>query len=286
MFYTHIPSSSCVFVCWSKHKNSSFFLSIYLCGFPALTVRLCIRLHVNYCTVTQTQRFCFGKNRPSSPLCCLRNPVYMIFQPLLIAQNEKSSLKIVWGKHLFEGFKHNLTRTYLFYIIYVLFIRDHFMAVIVSRWSVLDRTLLVSGQHRTQKAKQLMSGHLYLPTTYSFFKKEGKQFFCMMFHYFWFACILLLLLQCGFTENCLHRGSVFFMYSYCWSSTFRFRSSAILRSCSTTTFMWGSSPSSGLPPRSTGLTCMVGFSVPIRSMTYLHRETPQPEEEITGWLSL
>lgn len=58
--------------------------------------------------------------------------------------------------------------------------------------------------------------------------------------------------------------------TYCRSSAFLLRSSAIFKSWPTTSLIWGSSASWGLPPRSSWLTCMDGSSKVTRSIIYLH----------------
>lgn len=68
---------------------------------------------------------------------------------------------------------------------------------------------------------------------------------------------------------CYTFHSFFKSIAYRWSSAFLFNSSAILRSCSTTSLICGSCCSSGLPPRSSEETCWVGSSAFIRSITYL-----------------
>lgn len=57
--------------------------------------------------------------------------------------------------------------------------------------------------------------------------------------------------------------------TYRCNSTFLFKSSAILSSCSTTSLVCGSRCSSGLPPKSSEETWSEGSSAWIRSITYL-----------------
>lgn len=60
--------------------------------------------------------------------------------------------------------------------------------------------------------------------------------------------------------------------AHLWSSAFRFNSSAILRNSSTTFLICGSCCSSGLPPRSSELTCWVGSTAFMCLITYLQRQ--------------